>query len=181
MSSGIHMELEGVITAMFQSLVKDKAEVRKNSALAVSIRVQFNYWGGRQDRSVCRLFKVIYFSPNNYTKVMWRNTEFTDFEWEGEYTLIGDHDSCWRDNWEELTRARRALRNELTLSLSKAAQSRLAKGTERLSEFTVIDKVELIPITYEGGVSYERKPVIVGNGRGGVPFQLTYKQAERAA
>lgn len=145
MARAITVNLEEAATTIFQSLVKGK-EIARENALAISVRVQYDHYG-RSNKSTCKLLKVIYFSPSNYTKVMWRESEFAQYWWEGEYTLVADHDSCWREAWEPINSRKEAIRREFLLSLPKAVQKRENEhpGSE-IHDHISIDKVELLPI-----------------------------------
>lgn len=154
MARAITVNLEDAATEIFESLVKHKA-LAKETALAISVRVQYDHYG-RSNKSVCKLLKVIYFSPLNYTKVMWRESEFTQFGWEGEYTLIANHDSCWREAWEPVNSRKEAIRREFLLSLPKAVQKReVERNGSEIHDHITIDKVELIPINRQDGETFE--------------------------
>lgn len=90
--------LEDATGDFFEALIKGTPEA-KNSALHVSIRFQMN-WYEPTEHSICKLFHFIYFSPSNYTKVYFRESEFAECQSEGVYELVADHDSCWREAWD---------------------------------------------------------------------------------
>lgn len=138
----LKMNIENVVTEFFDSCIKG-TPAAKNTALLVRVRFQLDAFDVEDaddegNNTQCRIFNILYFSPNNYTKVLWRETDFRDTNHDGFYDLIADHDSCWRDAWDPIER-----RADVILERFKSHVPAYVKTNIHIS----IDRIQQIAIS----------------------------------
>ena len=99
--STITLDVEQFVCKFFQGCIKGR-DMAEHTALYIGLRAEFSTYLDQPNDSICKMFHIIYFSPANYTRVMYRCSNFADQRAPGNYKLIADHDSCWRNNWSHI-------------------------------------------------------------------------------
>jgi hypothetical protein len=117
---------------------------KKDMAIMFSFRYDLDYYppeNKKEKHREAKLFFSILYVPGGYTKVFYRaDTMFTSRGVEGTWEMVGDHDSCWRDN---LDKARKALWDITDRWKTKynidPNQVMKFSSVESISEFRVIE------------------------------------------
>ena len=103
-SRKMDIDIERFCCQVIQDLYRNKGQ--EKTAILFSVRIDLDYYpsddwkGYRKHKEVCQRFSVLYI-PGGYTKVFYREDNNYAPEVAGQWTKIADHDSCWRDNWDE--------------------------------------------------------------------------------
>ena len=129
--------IEDVVGMFVEEFFRGGIEPHKK-ALHVSVRYQLDWYD--EQVSVCKLFHFIYYSPTNYTKVYFRESEFADCSHAGEYKLVADHDSCWRDSWDDANRRAYEISAELRKNHPELNKNNVSKHVS-------LDRVQLLAIS----------------------------------
>lgn len=143
--SNITLDVEQFVCKFFQGCIKGR-DMAEHTALYIGLRAEFSTYLDQPNDSICKMFHIVYFSPANYTRVMYRMDEFRDRYIPGNYKLIADHDSCWRNNWSHIEHDMEGMVVDL--------QTRF--GDVKIVDGTSIESVSLLKIRRSVLSNYQR-------------------------
>jgi hypothetical protein len=168
--SAIQLDLEHVVCKFFQGCIKGHA-MAEDTALYIGLRAEFCTYLDQPDDSVCKMFHIIYFSPSNYTRVMYRMDEFRDLRIPGNYTLIADHDSCWRNNWSRIEHDMEALVVDLKTRF----------GDVKIVDETSIESINLLNINISLPSNYQRGYKVLRDANDNMAYGIVPQDLPREA
>lgn len=129
--------------------------------LFITIRISFDHHDPMKDfqstRTMDLHFNVAYNPKSHYVAVLWKPFTERVEGVNGNYQLLSDHSSCWRDSWKEIKDYINGKYEEFTKDLTKH------QIHCNISHLTTIQHMSVLPVESRDSYDYRANHIITLN------------------